>query len=480
MNAYASDDDRLARFVFLGLVGLLAWAPLPLASNRPWSSALLTLLAALLLAFWTVAALRRPVLMRLSARHILPAALLFLAGLGWCFVQASGLTPASWDQPVWEAASRALGRPLSGAVSADPEATVGGALRLLAYGAVFWVAAQLCRSSDNARRLVLALAWIGGAYAVYGLLVFMTGNQTILFDRKWAYLDALTSSFVSHSSYGAYAGIGLLASLAMMLEIGRDRVTRLSGGRSPAAELVDSLPPGFYLLAFNGMLLGTAMLLSHSRGALVVTVVGIVVMLVALGIGWRKRRRSVLAVGAVILLGGLVLIETSGGVTLGRMLQLDEQGTGREAIHALTGRMIEAAPMTGHGLGTFPQVFYQFRDDTFPWTSPRFAKAHNTYLELAMEIGIPAFLLIISGIGMIVGTLVAGVFRRRRNTIYPCLALGATALLGVHALYDFSIQMPAIAATYAALLGVGYAQSWRTGAGQRPSAGQDQAGGRRR
>ena len=30
-------SQRLSRIVFWGLMALLAWAPLPLGSNRPWS-----------------------------------------------------------------------------------------------------------------------------------------------------------------------------------------------------------------------------------------------------------------------------------------------------------------------------------------------------------------------------------------------------------------------------------------------------------
>lgn len=458
----ASDDGRLARTVFVGLVGLLGWAPLPLASNRPWSAALLVLVAALLLAGWALAALRHPAMLRLPARRFVPAAVLFLAGVAWCVAQATGLTPEGWHRPVWPAAAGALGQALPGAVSVDPEATLSGALRLLAYGGIFWLAAQTCRAPENARMLVVLLAAIGGGYALYGVAVFTTGNATILFEPKWAYLDDLTSTFVSHTAYGAYAGIGLLASLAALLEIGRARAAHLTGREPPVPELIDSLPPGFYLLALNVILLGAAILLSHSRGALLVTIFGAGVMLAALGVRWREQRRLVLTIGALVLAVGLVLIETTGGVTLSRMVQLNDQGTGREAIHALSLDMIRTAPVTGHGLDSFAQVFLQFRDGSVPWVSPRFAKAHSTYLELAAEVGLPAFLMIMGGIGIVVGTLIAGVFRRRRDTIFPCLALGATALIGAHSLYDFSIQMPATGATYAALLGVGFAQSWRT------------------
>ncbi|HEU4735612.1 MAG TPA: hypothetical protein VFS48_01115, partial [Solirubrobacterales bacterium] len=43
--------------------------------------------------------------------------------------------------------------------------------------------------------------------------------------------------------------------------------------------------------------------------------------------------------------------------------------------------------------------------------------------------------------------------RRRSNALYPCLGIAATTLVGLHALLDFSLEIPAIAVTYAAILG---------------------------
>jgi hypothetical protein len=55
-----------------------------------------------------------------------------------------------------------------------------------------------------------------------------------------------------------------------------------------------------------------------------------------------------------------------------------------------------------------------------------------------------------------------GVFTRRRNRAYPLLALGATVMIGVQSLFDFNLQIPAIALTYAAILGLGVAQAFST------------------
>jgi predicted RND superfamily exporter protein len=48
---------------------------------------------------------------------------------------------------------------------------------------------------------------------------------------------------------------------------------------------------------------------------------------------------------------------------------------------------------------------------------------------------------------------------RSRSAVYPAVLAACSVLVGVHALVDFSLEMPANAATYALLLGVGCAQA---------------------
>ena len=51
---------------------------------------------------------------------------------------------------------------------------------------------------------------------------------------------------------------------------------------------------------------------------------------------------------------------------------------------------------------------------------------------------------------------------RRKGRVYPAVAVAASVCVGLHALADFSLQVPAVAVSYAVLLGIGAAQSWRT------------------
>jgi O-antigen ligase len=87
-------------------------------------------------------------------------------------------------------------------------------------------------------------------------------------------------------------------------------------------------------------------------------------------------------------------------------------------------------------------------------------KAHNTYLELALEAGIPAAAALVLSVFSFAALCLLALLRRKAVR-FALAGLGATVLVGAHALVDFSLQMPAVAITYAALLGVCAAQSLR-------------------
>jgi predicted branched-subunit amino acid permease len=53
-----------------------------------------------------------------------------------------------------------------------------------------------------------------------------------------------------------------------------------------------------------------------------------------------------------------------------------------------------------------------------------------------------------------------GIRQRRRDAVYPCVGFAATILAAAHALFDSSLQIPAITATYMLIMGAACAQCW--------------------
>ncbi len=205
------------------------------------------------------------------------------------------------------------------------------------------------------------------------------------------------------------------------------------------------------------VVMATALLLTGSRGGLASTALGLVALLAAFGATPAARFRHVAALASAVAIAGVTLFVYSGDKTAERMAGFELENYQRLDVYELTVEAIGDAPWLGTGYGTFEDAFRIYRDERIPSIN---AKAHNTYLENALELGLPAAGLLFLTITGLFGRCLMGVRVRRRNAIYPCIGVGATVLIAVHATVDFSLQNPAVAATYALLMGAAVAQSW--------------------
>ncbi|MGE4218222.1 MAG: O-antigen ligase family protein [Alphaproteobacteria bacterium] len=436
------------RLHFWAFMAILIWAPLPLGSNRPWSWTLLAVLFGILAA-------TAPAVMALDrgfpwtpVRRIAGAGLLFGAVLVWAALQGSTVLPQGLAHPIWSEAATGLPAEMAsgGRAAVDRDGVLTGIMRLICYGAVFWLAFQHGRSGNRARLSLATIALASGVYALYGLAAHFSGSERILWMPKLVYQTYLTGTFINPNSYAAYAGLGLIASLATV-------AIRLQRRRSPAigAEFLDRTGI-FAAVAFAGLL---ALLGTGSRAGIVATACGVAVLF--LGI-WIVRRPVAGRISALSAAGGAVagvgLIAGAAALRFGPQLT---DAADRLRIYGITLDLIAARPWTGYGLGSFPTLFASVRPDT---VTQVWNQAHNVYLELALDLGIPAAAVMLCAILWLLSCCVRGMLVRRRDGVLPASGLAASALIGSHSLLDFSVQIPAVAVTWMALLGVAVAQSW--------------------
>jgi O-antigen ligase len=434
---------RRVHFNFLLLV--LALAPLPFGANRPLSWTFLAAAVALLTLTWPLVPwFDRYVPVVPVRRTLLPAALFCLA-VAWASAQAMPGLPAAWYHPIWAQVADTLAIPGEGFVAVDPDTAMTGVMRLLCYGSVFWLAMQWSRSARRARRLLTVLAAASIAYALYGLWVYSTGAETILWFDKWAYKDSLTSTFVNRNSYATYAGLGLLCVVAEVS-------FRLQGRRPGWAPLLLHARRPTALYALGGVAVLLALVLSDSRAGLTSSLAGLVVLLTALWIIGRDRDRVGLALVASAV--GLLLFA---GIAVVLLMSdtLSTQGSDRAEVYALTLGLIAERPWLGYGLGSFTQVFATIRPMHFwaEWT-----QVHNTYLELALDLGVPAAACVVAAAVVLAGRCAVGVVVRTVDGIFPAVALAACCIVALHATVDFSAQIPAVTVTWMAILGMGVGQ----------------------
>lgn len=445
-------------WVFLAVVAL---APLPYGSVHLWSASLLTVLVGAVLAAWAAVALFRRAACPVGARHYLVPLLLVVPVLAWIALQACPAVPARFVHPVWGDAAAALGGALDPTVSLAPDATVTGLLRILTYVAAFWIAMQLGADWRRASAALWVLATVGFAYAAYGLWAYLTMPGTILFAKKWAYQLSLTGTLVNRGHYALYAGFGLLVSFGMMIRYARRDASGAFDSSIRFLHAIENLRLPVFLLLGSCLVIGTALLLAQSRGGIVFTLVALVALVPMLtgAAGGGGRRRSAAIVLAGILAAGLLLFAVSGERFMIRALSPEASAGGRSDVYALTLRAIGVAPLGGHGIGSFPALFHLYRDAAFPAISPVYTEAHSVYLEFAAEAGIVAAALYFSALAWIGGVCLRAARRMRHHSVFPAIAAASAILAALHSIFDFGLQIPGVAVTFATLLGIGYGQA---------------------
>ena len=439
----------MSRFVFIarsslawGLFSTLALATLSLGANRPVAWVFMGLFVLIFAAGMAVLdLLERP-------PHALGAiwlpALLYLLALLWGAGQIlPGIWPQDWAHPFWNLVPEAAGH-----VSADPGQGQHVLLRLACYGLIFWIAARGALSPQAAHRQLQAFALFSSLLAAYGIYAHMSGSNPLLGD--WA-SDVVSASFVNRNSYATFAAFGLVTCLALLLRASNSWETQR---RRALAGMIEGLFAGGWIWIAGIVLCGGAVMMTQSRGGAVATLIGLITVLSTL------RLRGVRAVfGPGLIFGAitvLVLASASGGV-VSRMLTTSDE-TGRFAVYPQVWEQVMARPLLGHGLGAFEDVFrasVPVEAAVGAWD-----KAHNSYLENMLELGLPAAAVFYLALAFIGWRLLRGVMTRRRDRAPVVIGFACFLLAGFHAGFDFSLQIPALAGFFSWLTGIAYAHSF--------------------
>ena len=443
------------RVAFAGLVLLVLLAPLPLGSNREWSWSLAAAAAGVLTLVWALSRLW-PAAPRNGRLHpVIPG--LFALACAWVIVQCMTWAPAAWHHPLWSLAGEALQQDGPGRISLAAEDGWTALMRLLSYALVFVLALQLGAERKRAQAVFGWLALAGLVYGLFGLLAYWGGyHAEWLFGGRTLAHD-VRSTFINRNHFATWEGLTILCAIGWFYQrmvrpevkpyaVPLDREARVE------TFILKSWQPLTALL-----LMVAALILTHSRGGFVASLCGVVTLLVLLDRRARRGRASSrLLVVSALAVAAIAFYLTS-EVLLDRINRTDITTEERLAVFANVNRAIGDNPALGFGYGTFADSFRLYDSNE---SAVHYDRAHNTWLENAFELGLPAALALFLALGGLALTCWRGVSRRHRDWVFPATGVAASVLAGVHATVDFSLQLPAVAMLYAAIMGVGVAQSY--------------------
>lgn len=459
--------------VLLLFAATLAWMPFPYGSNRPWAELLLALAFGGLLLAWAGLvmsgfAIQTPLLRRLKwpamcAGIPLVWALVQCTDLAWV-TKVTGIPVTGLAHAVWAMSAQALGQPVGAYISVDPEGTRQALIASFVSIAAFLLAFNLGRDRDRAAFIAGSLVIIASAYALLAIVMLelKIDLQSWLIPEKRSDFGRLAGPFMNPNHFAAFVALGAITALGSFAERVRQSVIWDRGPRVVARSVLQSLTGPNALLLAAIVLLLSALLLTQSRAAVASFAVGVFALALMLSRGRdlsvaeAAGRRAIVALLVAVLGVSLAL---SADPLLNRVEAHGLNDTTRTSIAMSAIKAIQSAPLQGHGFGAFEHYYPFFADGSVAGTVD---EAHNDVLETISDLGLPAGVAFIAAPVMIAFMCFGGTARRRRDRVYPAVAVAASVCTGLHALADFSLQIPAVAVGYAVLLGIGAAQSWRT------------------
>jgi len=254
-----------------------------------------------------------------------------------------------------------------------------GFLTISLYAALYWLTVQCLESEHSARLLIRTLLMSGYAAAVFAIAQSLLASAHGIPSGESAFDFAGVAR-----AQGTMGNANLLATfLAMLLPIAFDKLVTTASWWLRAAWL-------------NVLVvMSVALLLTFGRAAIVAAALAMVMVGLRRLRPWRKPRRLIGPMLALIIAGGLLVIPAQGGLALGRSI-LDRfgsiadptAGSNATRIHVWHDslRLIAARPLVGFGPDTFGLVYPRF--ETGDWTPGyRIDKAHADTLQVAATQG---------------------------------------------------------------------------------------------
>ncbi len=476
------------------LAAVAAWATIPLGSVAHWTHALLCLLTGIA-TLVAIVLLPRPPTTSGSVQNAIPGAswarlsLILLAG--WIAVQCLAL-PAPLHRylhpRLWRAFPEILADAPRMSVALDVGRVPATALLWGAYALLTWGAMRIAESRHASRVMAVAIAGIPVAQAVYGLL--MLGTPAL---RHMPFPSVrLCGTFSGANALGGLLALGIPVCLGILMTAVAG-IPRAPVGRrlAQAFHVVTSTSHGIAALLLVPCLsiLIVALFFTASRGATLATAAASTALLLAY---LRKQRSGAghLSLAALILVvGALVAVIGAGGVyaLLADRLSTLETGTdtslrARLAMIPAVLDMLAMHPF-GVGPGCFAIGFSRFQTAGFGAT--RVYKAHNDYLHLATELGIPGILLLLP-VAVFAIRHLGRALRGAGAGSLPWLSAGAAAsvvAMLLHATVDFNLtSRPGVAIPCCLALGFVIGCNRRASGGARhtvPSGPQTVSGAAR-
>ena len=272
--------------------------------------------------------------------------------------------------------------------------------------------------------LIWLIILLGAAESLYGIYQVLSGNEMVLWRIKEVHRGFVTGTYLNRNHFAGFMEIVIGLQLGVFLWVLRKR------------QILGVLFLGILLMiSFMGLIQ------SGSRMGMAALGLSFLFYFSFLwGRTWKTSIFFVVFTGA--LMGGALYMEWK--YLMPRLIEaMDQMVTfeGRLTVWKDAIRLISYHPWLGIGLGNFKWVFPAVQSESLLMA---WGHAHNDYIELLTEIGIPAFSIFILAFAQL-WVYGNNLLASSKSSLFPLAwggFVGVTAL-SLHGLFDFNFAIPA-------------------------------------
>ena len=340
----------------------------------------------------------------------------------------------------------------------EPFATRVHFLVLLACIIGFFLAQIAAQDPVRKRRLIVAIVTLGVFEGFYGLIQYLAGWQVIFGYVKKYDLEEATGTYINRNHYAGFLEMvfpfALVFALREFWKLQKKTAQSLPNLKRLA---VWSDVHKFVTWLAIAISLFVALIYSRSRMGIIAALLS---MIVIFALAWFSRSEGTagifvcavflaLSVGLIVWIGAGSIVERFRGVAQ----EYVSRDYSRVSIWPNAVEVMRRHPWLGTGLGTFPIAYTTVQTN---FLGEFVNHAHNDYLELASDLGIPAALGLISSFIWLLARAVR-TSRAAIESLDRFLALGcAGSLVAIllHSLVDFNLYIPANSLLFASILGL--------------------------
>jgi O-antigen ligase len=304
------------------------------------------------------------------------------------------------------------------------------------------------------------MIFIAIAEAIYGLIQALIPSLGVLWvDYIQSYMGDARGTFINRNHFAGFIEMVWPLALGYTLALGyrgkEINLRKLLGSDQLNRQI-------FIVLCIVVMLL--ALLLSRSRGGISGGFIGFLTFILLSRSAAKKLPLGFWIISSAMF--GLILLY---GIKIGfdpiiERFMLIGGGDSRLSIWRDSLVIAKDHPF-GIGLGNFKHVFPVYNISNI--SEIRYLYAHNDYLQLLVEAGIPGFLALVSGFFYFLGKSVKKIkqMKPHHDPLRFFLAVGALSglvSLAFHSFFDFNLHMPANLIYFVTLMAIVHSCAWRS------------------